>query len=353
MAMVCGNTFAQTVFNFSELYGEKTISNIGELPQTLNGITISFAKGNSSTNPAYNKDGSVRLYGGSSTVLDGCTMTFISSSKNITTIILEHGEIEKWGVLSANVGNLVEDDNKNVTWTGNASEVIFTASRNADNATQATQNRYIKATVVLEGETIEIYKYTKATSIESGKQYLMVVDVEGALKIAQPVPSNENYDYLDVVDATVNNDAIEITELSNEPMTITATNGGYTIMQSDGRYLYQQSGTYTNFNASTNPTSGNIWTIKGESDGTFTITNVDTKKYVQFDSNYKSFGCYDEEKGILPYLYVKDETATGITDVTVEKEFDENAPIYNLSGQRVDKNAKGILIQNGKKFIRR
>lgn len=181
----------------------------------------------------------------------------------------------------------------------------------------------------------------------------MVVDVEGALKIAQPVPSNENYDYLDVVDATVNNDAIEITELSNEPITITATNGGYTIMQSDGRYLYQQSGTYTNFNASTNPTSGNIWTIKGESDGTFTITNVDTKKYVQFDSNYKSFGCYDEEKGILPYLYVKDETATGITDVTVEKEFDENAPIYNLSGQRVDKNAKGILIQNGKKFIRR
>ena len=44
---------------------------------------------------------------------------------------------------------------------------------------------------------------------------------------------------------------------------------------------------------------------------------------------------------------------SGITDITIEKEFDENAPIYNLSGQRVDKNAKGILIQNGKKFIRR
>ena len=52
-------------------------------------------------------------------------------------------------------------------------------------------------------------------------------------------------------------------------------------------------------------------------------------------------------------LPVSVETATGITDVTVEKEFDENAPIYNLSGQRVDKSAKGILIQNGKKFIRR
>ena len=52
-------------------------------------------------------------------------------------------------------------------------------------------------------------------------------------------------------------------------------------------------------------------------------------------------------------LPISVETATGITDVTIEKEFDENAPIYNLSGQRVDKNAKGILIQNGKKFIRR
>lgn len=60
-----------------------------------------------------------------------------------------------------------------------------------------------------------------------------------------------------------------------------------------------------------------------------------------------------QKNAVIPYLYEKEETATGITDVTVEKEFDENAPIYNLSGQRVDKNAKGILIQNGKKFIRR
>ena len=52
-------------------------------------------------------------------------------------------------------------------------------------------------------------------------------------------------------------------------------------------------------------------------------------------------------------IYSINGVTTGITDITVEKEFDENAPIYNISGQRVDKNAKGILIQNGKKFIRR
>jgi len=32
--------------------------------------------------------------------------------------------------------------------------------------------------------------------------------------------------------------------------------------------------------------------------------------------------------------------------------FDVNAPVYNLAGQRVNANAKGILIQNGKKFIK-
>ena len=32
---------------------------------------------------------------------------------------------------------------------------------------------------------------------------------------------------------------------------------------------------------------------------------------------------------------------------------DPNAPVYNVLGQKVGADAKGILIQNGKKFIRR
>ena len=28
-----------------------------------------------------------------------------------------------------------------------------------------------------------------------------------------------------------------------------------------------------------------------------------------------------------------------------------DAPVYNLSGQRVGKNAKGVLIKNGKKYV--
>ena len=41
----------------------------------------------------------------------------------------------------------------------------------------------------------------------------------------------------------------------------------------------------------------------------------------------------------------------GINNITTDVE-NANAPVYNLAGQRVSKNAKGILIQNGKKFIK-
>lgn len=43
---------------------------------------------------------------------------------------------------------------------------------------------------------------------------------------------------------------------------------------------------------------------------------------------------------------------SGISDVTAEQK-DTDAPIYNLAGQRVSKDAKGILIQNGMKFVRK
>lgn len=43
-------------------------------------------------------------------------------------------------------------------------------------------------------------------------------------------------------------------------------------------------------------------------------------------------------------------SSTGISNITTDTE-SANAPVYNLAGQRVSKDAKGILIQNGKKFI--
>lgn len=42
--------------------------------------------------------------------------------------------------------------------------------------------------------------------------------------------------------------------------------------------------------------------------------------------------------------------STGITEINTDKA-DVNAPAYNIAGQRVNKNAKGIVIINGKKYV--
>ncbi len=140
-------------FDFPELYGTSTISDISGMPQTIGDITVSFEKGNSNNNPAYNKAGEVRLYGGKSAdVLDGCKLIVTSAGAPIASVVLNAGTIDKWGVLSANVGEIIEDADKNSTWTGEAQSVEFTASRNADNVGTATQNRYKSIVVTTAGK---------------------------------------------------------------------------------------------------------------------------------------------------------------------------------------------------------
>ena len=74
----------------------------------------------------------------------------------------------------------------------------------------------------------------------------------------------------------------------------TAVEGGYTIMQSDGRFLYVADDDYKNFNVSKEPTSGHVWKVEAQSDGTFKITNVLAPKWIQFSSTYSSYGAYRE-----------------------------------------------------------
>lgn len=49
-------------------------------------------------------------------------------------------------------------------------------------------------------------------------------------------------------------------------------------------------------------------------------------------------------------LYSINGSTTGISSISSDK-LSDNAPIYNLAGQKVSKETKGILIQNGKKFV--
>lgn len=53
----------------------------------------------------------------------------------------------------------------------------------------------------------------------------------------------------------------------------------------------------------------------------------------------------------LYYIEVNYTTSTGINNIESDVEANPNAPVYNIAGQQVTKETKGILIQNGKKFI--
>ena len=51
-------------------------------------------------------------------------------------------------------------------------------------------------------------------------------------------------------------------------------------------------------------------------------------------------------------IYSVNSVTTGVNGITTD-EADTNAPVFNLAGQRVNGNFKGVVIQNGKKFFNR
>ena len=159
--------------------------------------------------------------------------------------------------------------------------------------------------------------YNKATSITSGKSYLIVAVATAAPSgkeanigtwAGQPVAAGKNYDYLQKQAVTITADQITMTSAACEFVFTEGTGenaGKYTIKQSDNRYLYM-SGTYNNFNVNASPTEGQYWTVTITSDGA-TITNVAKNKYIQFSSNYGSFGSYADAQtnGYMPMLFEK------------------------------------------------
>lgn len=68
------------------------------------------------------------------------------------------------------------------------------------------------------------------------------------------------------------------------------------------------------------------------------------------DTKTTSFTAAKKQVRIKKFTITLKDTSNDITGINVES--NNNAqPMYNLSGQRVDKNYKGVVIQNGKKFI--
>lgn len=181
--------------------------------------------------------------------------------------------------------------------------------------------------------------YTKATKIESGKGYVIGAVIDGEVKIATPISSG-SYGYLKVDSADVNGSSFTLTTKAYE-FVFTAVEDGYTITDALGKILYLK-GTYNSFNIATEATSGHVWEVLDNADGSFDICNVEMEKTIQFDPQYNSYGAYDELKGVMPYLF---EVSNGVVDgIESVEAIDEKAEvvIYNLSGQKVGNNFSAL-----------
>ena len=193
-------------------------------------------------------------------------------------------------------------------------------------------------------------QYTIASTIESGKNYLIVVNVNSEYKVAKKITSS--YGNLLVASATYDEGVISFN--SDNAFTFTSTADGWTIQQADGKYLYQ-TGTYNNFNVSATPAAdaAKYFDVVAEN-GAFKITNKTMNKYVQYVPASSYFGCFASAQtdAILPLLFVESNS----TDINAVKAANaENGVRYNLAGQKVDKSYKGvvIVIMNGKKMIQK
>ena len=95
----------------------------------------------------------------------------------------------------------------------------------------------------------------------------------------------------------------------------------------------------------------------------FRTLYLGNRKWVEGDTQIKVgdevvvYGKITNYQGTTPetmqgetYLYSLNGVTDGIEEVTATA-IDLNAPLYNVSGQRVDKTYKGIVIQNGKKHV--
>ena len=221
VAAGCGyySAAAETTISFgtdnSDLGGTSGISDLSSKTLKSGNVSISFAKGNSSSTPAYNKAGEIRLYGGKSTSdLDGNTMT-VASTNNITSIYLAKGSSCTWGTLTADCGEIAIDTDHNATWTGNAESVTFTVSRNSDKTGTSTQWR-LKSAKITEAEDTDTTKCATPTfSVEPG-----VVAKGTRVKISCATEGAMLHYTLN--DSAAEREANTVTVTINETTTITA-----------------------------------------------------------------------------------------------------------------------------------
>lgn len=189
--------------------------------------------------------------------------------------------------------------------------------------------------------------YKKATAIESGKKYLIVAQRDGNTYYAIPQKETANYGYLYTQMKEGTLDELKVESSYDDNFVFAEFEDGYSIQDCYGRYLYMD-GEHASFQLGKEPVA---WELEASDNGTFSLTN--NGKFIQFgQGTFTSFGAYAtmQDITVLPMLFKMVEGATGINNIQTTTAVKNNV-MYNIAGQRVNKDYKGLVIMNGKKMM--
>lgn len=387
LALIANFSFGQTVVTFTaetdkgSFDATQTGTGAGADKITKNGVTIQTSNGAFAA-------AQYRIY-------KSATFTVSSTVGNITKVVITctADGSAKYGPGCFTGDNYKASTGKEGTWSGNAASLTLTASSN--------QVRATKVEVTIGGETggetpTPPAEETKAENIAAFKALASGTTATLTLKNAQVVYKNvyttksgaTNTEYY-VRDASgaiqffntdlelnvnqVINGTVEVTyspfnELPEAKKTANTSAEKLTI--TDGETAVPTKVTVADLTS--NKYLCDLVTVENaniisETSGTYTnqyLTNGTDKVmiYNKFKTNITiSEGEGYDVTGVLvtaklsgkivkELAPISTPVPTGINNITTEAT-DANAPVYNLSGQRVGKNAKGVLIKNGKKYV--
>lgn len=388
LAFICNVSFAQTVVTFTAETDkgsfDATETGAGADKITKDGVTIQTSNGAFAA-------AQYRIY-------KSATFTVSSTVGNITKVVITctANGTAKYGPGSFTGDNYKASTGKEGTWSGNAASLTLTASSN--------QVRATKVEVTIGGETggenppTPPVEETKAENIAAFKALASGTTATLTLKDAQVFYKNvyttkygaTNTEYY-VRDASgaiqffntdlelnvnqVINGTVEVTySLFNKlpEAKKTANTSAEKLTITDGETVVPTKVTVADLTS--NKYLCDLVTVENaniisETAGTHTnqyLTNG-TDKVMIYDKFKTKTNITDGEgldvTGILVTAKLDDNiikelapisapVPTGINSITTEAA-DANAPAYNLAGQKVGKEYKGVVIKAGKKFIQK
>lgn len=107
-------------------------------------------------------------------------------------------------------------------------------------------------------------------------------------------------------------------------------------------------------------TCGDVYyTTQTATDGSYALTVIQTDKQYELTAAAEGYESYTDSELIdmttttVKDIVLKVDEALGITEAPVNGSLDENQPMFNTAGQRVGKAYRGVVVQNGRKFIRK